>query len=191
MTWPKIPYAAPEARARFVVTLPSEPSHLASALKNVTPEGMPALTATKDAFLYLARRSKQRLVLITPFIDQPGIAWANELLQATEAPERILVLRDRSQLQKYYSDDLLARVTELLEYRIFHPAGTHLKPYETFHAKIVMADASVAYVGSANLLESSMEVALECGFIIEGPAVAQVSDVVTAILHIARVGHRP
>jgi phosphatidylserine/phosphatidylglycerophosphate/cardiolipin synthase-like enzyme len=159
-------------------------------LKNVAPEGMPALTATKEAFMYLARRSKSRLVLITPFIDQHGIAWANELLQATEAPERVLVLRDRAQLQQYDPAQLMARVTELLEYRIFHPVGTRLKPIETFHAKIVMADASVAYVGSANLLESSMEVALECGFIIEGPAVAQVADVVAAILRTARAGAR-
>lgn len=188
MNEPKLPYAAPEARARFVVTLPSEPSHLSSALKDVAPDGMPALTATKEAFTYLARRCKSRLVIITPFIDQPGIFWANELLEATTAKDRILVLRDKAQLRQYDAACLLSRVTELLEYRILHPAGTRIKPIETFHAKIVMADASVAYVGSANLLESSMEVALECGFIIEGPAVAQVSDVVAAILRTARAG---
>ena len=59
-------------------------------------------------------------------------------------------------------------------------------PIETFHAKIALADGSAAYVGSANLLQSSLEVALECGFFIEGPAVAQVSDLVSAILMVAR-----
>jgi phosphatidylserine/phosphatidylglycerophosphate/cardiolipin synthase-like enzyme len=63
--------------------------------------------------------------------------------------------------------------------------GTRDLSIETFHAKIVMADASMAYVGSANLLESSYEFTLECGFIIEGPAVAQVADLVEAIMRIS------
>jgi phosphatidylserine/phosphatidylglycerophosphate/cardiolipin synthase-like enzyme len=188
MTAGKPIYAAPEARARFVVTLPSEPSRLAATLARVTPQGMPALTATQEAFTYLARRSKKRLVLITPFIDPHGVVWANDLLQATEASERILVVRDRANLQQYDVSQLMSRVTELLEYYILHPAGTRLKPYETFHAKIVMADGCAAYVGSANLVESSKEVALECGFVIEGPAVVQVADLVEAILLTARSG---
>jgi hypothetical protein len=36
------------------------------------------------------------------------------------------------------------------------------------------------------MLKSSLEVALECGFIVEGPAVFQVADLVAAILKVAR-----
>jgi phosphatidylserine/phosphatidylglycerophosphate/cardiolipin synthase-like enzyme len=184
----KVPFAAPTARARFVVTLPQRPSKLEEALKVVSPDGAPALTATNEAFLHLARRSKRRLVLITPFIDTAGIKWALELLMATEAPEKILIVRDRAQFAVYeWETTQLAQIgTEILEYRVLHPAGTRLKPIETFHAKIVMADGSAAYVGSANLLHSSIEVALECGFVIEGHAVRQVADVVEAIISVAR-----
>lgn len=181
-------YAAPEARARLVVTLPFRPSKLETALGYVAPDGAPALTDTHDAFNHLARRSKQRLVILTPFIDVAGIAWATRLFQASAAKEKILVLRDRTKLRDYPCETaaLMPLLTELLEYRVQHQEQDRSLPIETFHAKIVMADASAAYVGSANMLHSSLELALECGFIIEGSAVRQVADVVDAILLVAR-----
>lgn len=181
------PATAPAALARFVVTLPQTPSKFENVLKLVAPEGAPALTATTDAFLHLARRSKTQLVVITPFVDLPGILWAITLFQASSAPRRVLVVRNRSQLDPFLTElsELVRLNVTILEYRIYHPVGTRSKPIETFHAKIVMSDGSAAYVGSANLMESSQEVALECGFIIEGPAVTQVADVVEAILRVA------
>ena len=38
-------------------------------------------------------------------------------------------------------------------------------PIETFHAKLVVADDTLAYVGSANLLSSSEGLSLETGFL--------------------------
>jgi phosphatidylserine/phosphatidylglycerophosphate/cardiolipin synthase-like enzyme len=160
---------------------------LEEALKSVAPEGAPALTATSDAFLHLARRSKARLVLLIPFVDVLGLRWATGLFRVTSASNRIFIVRDRAKLEVYCEEltalqDLGVRI---LEYRVSHPVGVRQKPIETFHAKIVMADGCAAYVGSANLLESSHEVALECGFMIEGPAVSQVADLVEAVLQVA------
>lgn len=181
-------FAAPEARARLVVTLPFRPSKLEAALGRVAPDGAPALTDTNEAFNHLARRSKQRLVILTPFVDAAGLRWATRLFQASQAAEKILILRDRLRLQAYPQEAavLMPLVSELLEYRVVHQGPDRALPIETFHAKIVMADSSAAYVGSANMLQSSLELALECGFIIEGPAVRQVADVVDAILLVAR-----
>ena len=53
---------------------------------------------------------------------------------------------------------------------------------ETFHAKIVLADGAAAYVGSANFLYRSREMNLECGFLMEGEAVAPVAVLVDALL---------
>jgi phosphatidylserine/phosphatidylglycerophosphate/cardiolipin synthase-like enzyme len=176
----KSPIAAPEARARLVVTLPFRPSRL--------EDGAPALTDTQEAFNYIARRSTDCLVVITPFIDLAGMEWAIRLFSVSQAKTKILILRDRSRLADYPNEAARLRslLTELLEYRARHPETDRPLPIETFHAKIVLADASVAYVGSANMLKSSLEVALECGFIVEGPAVFQVADLVAAILKVAR-----
>jgi hypothetical protein len=159
---------------------------LESALKTVAPEDAPVLTATAQAFRHLARKAQSRLVLLTPFIDEAGANWAIDIFSHTPAAERILILRDRAKLNEFPAlSERLGRLdAQIKEYRVHHPIGVRRKPIETFHAKIVMADASHAYVGSANLLESSYEVALECGFIIEGPAVGQVSDLVEAILRV-------
>ncbi len=55
---------------------------------------------------------------------------------------------------------------------------------ETFHAKIILADGVAAYVGSANLLRRSKSTNLECGMLVEGPAIGAIKvllDAVTAI----------
>jgi hypothetical protein len=177
----KSPIAAPEARARLVVTLPFRPSRLEDELGSVAPDGAPALTDTQEAFNYIARRSTDCLVVITPFIDLAGMEWAIRLFSVSQAKTKILILRDRSRLADYPNEAARLRslLTELLEYRARHPETDRPLPIETFHA-------SVAYVGSANMLKSSLEVALECGFIVEGPAVFQVADLVAAILKVAR-----
>jgi hypothetical protein len=86
------------ATARFVVTLPPEPSKLAKALRKDIGAAFTALTSTDDAFRHLALRAKGRLVIMIPFIDRFGAEWAVELFGLTEATERILVIRDARQL---------------------------------------------------------------------------------------------
>jgi phosphatidylserine/phosphatidylglycerophosphate/cardiolipin synthase-like enzyme len=54
------------------------------------------------------------------------------------------------------------------------------------HAKLVVADDTLAYVGSANLLSSSEELSLETGLLIEGAAAAQVARLVDGVLRVAR-----
>jgi phosphatidylserine/phosphatidylglycerophosphate/cardiolipin synthase-like enzyme len=59
------------------------------------------------------------------------------------------------------------------------------QPYEeTFHAKVLLADGVAAYVGSANFLYRSREMNLQCGFLLEGDAVAPVSTMVDALLQV-------
>ncbi|MDM9621113.1 phospholipase D-like domain-containing protein [Rhizobium sp. S96] len=53
---------------------------------------------------------------------------------------------------------------------------------ETFHSKIVLADGSEAYVGSANFLWRSKKANLECGLLVDGPVVASIAILVEAVL---------
>jgi hypothetical protein len=52
--------------------------------------------------------------------------------------------------------------------------------YETFHAKVVLADSCLAYVGSANLLAYARS-SLELGIVVDGKAAQVVATVVCAI----------
>jgi phosphatidylserine/phosphatidylglycerophosphate/cardiolipin synthase-like enzyme len=123
---------------------------------------------------------------MTPFMDTVGAEWAAALFEATEANDRTLILRGTEQLEGCGP----ARVRlQTLRARILSYAMSGVRengtPYEeTFHAKIVLADGVAAYVGSANFLYRSREVNLECGFLLEGDAVAPVSVMVDAFLNV-------
>jgi hypothetical protein len=79
---------APLARARFVVTLPPKPSQIAHQLQRMASASFTTLAETQDAFLHLARRAQERLVIMTPYIDAAGARWAADLFEATNAPAK-------------------------------------------------------------------------------------------------------
>lgn len=57
---------------------------------------------------------------------------------------------------------------------------------ETFHAKVVLCDADVAYVGSSNLNSASLEHSMEMGIAVKGKAAADVAIVIEAVLRVAK-----
>jgi len=73
------------------------------------------------------------------------------------------------------------------DYHLSHDAAAgRALPIETFHAKRIVADDSLAYVGSANLLSSSEGLCLETGLLVEGAAAVDVARLVDAVLRVAR-----
>lgn len=172
---------SPKATARLVVTMPPEPSRLTGALAADIASEYVALTRTTDAFQHLASLARERFTIMVPYIDRVGAAWAADLLEATTASERLLVLRDASQL---LSCGAVGKRVEAIATRIVDYGGTD-SANETFHAKILLADGVAAYVGSANLLKRSKSTNLECGMLVEGPAVAAVKVLLDAVTSMA------
>lgn len=172
---------SPKATARLVVTMPPEPSRLADALAADIASDYVALTRTTDAFRHLAGLARDCFTIMIPYIDSVGASWASELFEATAAFERRLVLRDASQL---LACGRAGRRVEAATTRIIDYGGADLAN-ETFHAKIVLADGVAAYVGSANLLRRSKSTNLECGMLVEGPAVGAVKVLLDAVVAIA------
>lgn len=173
---------SPKATARLVVTMPPEPSRLANALAADIASEYVALTRTTDAFQHVAGLARERFTIMIPYIDRIGATWAADLFEATAATERVLVLRDAAQLLACGAEGRRVedRATRIIDY------GGADSADETFHAKIVLADGVAAYVGSANLLRRSKSTNLECGMLVEGPAVAAVKvllDAVTSMAH--------
>jgi phosphatidylserine/phosphatidylglycerophosphate/cardiolipin synthase-like enzyme len=172
---------SPRATARLVVTMPPEPSRLATALAaNIASEYV-ALTRTTDAFRHLAGLARERFTVMIPFIDLVGAEWAADLFETAAASERLLVVRGGSQLAGCgeAGQRIQRAVTRIIQY-----GGADLTE-ETFHAKIVLADGVAAYVGSANLLRRSKSTNLECGMLVEGPAVNAVNVLIDAVITMA------
>lgn len=177
---------SPQARARFIVTLPPEPSRIGEQLARSAGASFTTLTDTRDAFLHLSRRATKRLVIVTPYLDRAGANWAADLFETTEAPVKELVLRGRDQLDDAGEPGrrLGALATRVSDYALNHVDANGRAYFETFHAKVVLADGVAAYVGSANFLYRSREANLECGFLLEGDAVNPVFVLVEALLAI-------
>lgn len=57
---------------------------------------------------------------------------------------------------------------------------------ETFHAKVVLADWTDAYVGSSNMNRASLERSMEMGVLIRGDGARSVAIVIDAILKAAK-----
>jgi hypothetical protein len=175
----------------LAVTMPLLPSYLEKELAAALGRPGGFLT-TSAAFTRLAQAASRRLVVMTPFIDAGGFRWLRRLFEATQADcQRIVVLRDTDkymvELGVQHADWLRSLQVSVRDYHLSHgvDAGRAL-PIETFHAKLIVADDTLAYVGSANLLNSSEGLSLETGLLVEGGAAAQVARLVDAVLRVAR-----
>jgi phosphatidylserine/phosphatidylglycerophosphate/cardiolipin synthase-like enzyme len=179
------------SRTELVVTMPIMPSYLDAELPNLT--GHPGgYTTTSEAFLRVSQTASCRLVVMTPFIDQHGFEWLRRVLATTQSHvEKIIVLRDVDQyaaeLAVHHAAWLRALNVSVRDYYLPHSSAEgRVLPVETFHAKIILADERLAYVGSANMLGSGDGTSLEAGVLIDGRAVTQIAGLVGGILRIAR-----
>lgn len=172
--------------ARVVITLPARASQIERSLtKN---QDASVFFATDEVFTHLANRAKRRLVIATPFIDDTGFRWASSMFEATQAGERILLCRDFDDIKRL-SLDAVAHLKRLnvrvYEYRLSYEGSNGASVMETFHAKVVLADQTVSYIGSANFLRSSFERSVECGVLLEGDEVQKIHDLIEAMLNIS------
>ena len=175
----------------LAISMPLAPSHLESQLPT-SPGRLGGFMSTYEAFSRVASSAQSRLVVMTPFIDRSGFYWLRHLFVATGPDiERIVILRDAEQyaaeLSVHHAEWLQTLRVVVKDYHLPHsPESGRALPIETFHAKIVLADTSLAYVGSANFLGSGDGTSLEAGVLIDGPAAIQVARLVKAVLQVAR-----
>lgn len=143
---------------------------------------------TDNSFRSLAQRASTRITVMMPFFDEHGATWLRELLaQVPAIVEIVLVLRSledpsRSDYPKGFRvlrEWLRERGAKVFNYSI--PRGDAFGR-ETFHAKVILADSDLAYVGSANMTIASLEHSMEMGVVLKGRAAREIAHVVDAVL---------
>lgn len=169
--------AIDEEAALTAVTLPPPPSAIAAALP-ATGLSYASLVSTDDAMARVAVAASARLTVMTPFLNKGGLGVAIGLFARSPAPDRTLVVRGTGSARMA----LLSERERLQSLRVtilncLLPAKDG---YETFHAKVVLADDRLAYVGSANLLVQSHR-SMELGNVVRGRAARVVASVVRAV----------
>ena len=166
----------------IVLSKPPEPSLVAVQLEN-TLRGSWGLLDTRELLPSIAELAKNSFTVMSPFMDEVGAAIVVNLFERTLAPERYLVLRvgpdgkPPSGLARV-RQDLDSLCVQVLNFRI---DKVDSPGNETFHAKVVLADAAAAYVGSSNMHKWSFEYSLELGLYVRGKAARRISDILGAV----------
>lgn len=172
--------------ARVVLTKPPQPSALEQWLA-VAGWHTQSLEATDDAFRRMVQTARERVVVMTPFFDRTGARWLSSLLGGVASGvTRILVLRGLEQHGKpAYPEGyaevaswLMREAVQVFNYSLPRASGGR----ETFHAKVVLCDAELAYVGSSNVNMASLEHSMEMGVEVRGRAARHVCMVVDSVL---------
>jgi PLD-like domain len=171
----------------------SPPAHPSRLMELLPKQGFSwtRLYNTKDSLIELASQAQQRFIIISPFLDNEGLEWIDQLFEASshKPVERTLIVRGRDEnvLQTLRAHDLCLTTwgAKIMTYAISHDPALRTPTVETFHAKILLADSDKAYVGSANMNRSSRDFSMECGVIIRGPCVRPVATLVDSMMSIA------
>jgi phosphatidylserine/phosphatidylglycerophosphate/cardiolipin synthase-like enzyme len=173
---------------QLVLTEPGQQSALRRAIDNSRALS-PAAFQTSDVFFSLARAAREELTVLSPFLDQKGADFLVELFSlCAEGVRRSLICRPLNEPEcgdafRRRAADLKRLSVSVYEYALPSPLPSGR---ETFHAKVVLADASSFYVGSSNFMGSALDRSFECGVIVSGDAARQLRYVLGALQSIAR-----
>jgi hypothetical protein len=170
-----------EETSTAVVTMPPAPSAIAAALPT---SGMAyaSLLSTRDALQTVAEKAVDSLTVMTPFLNRDGLSFVLSLFELTRARTRNLIVRQMGEARRTVVDhaaEVAASGISCFDYTIDAPGG-----FETFHAKVALADSGLAYVGSANMTMFSRH-SMELGILVEGRAARVVANVVRAVTKVA------
>lgn len=169
-----------------VLTKPARPSELERALREAGYEQV-GLVATGEMFPAMAASAAGQFTVMTPFLDLAGAEVLVQLFSRSTPPvERRLVLRSsQTGLPDGYlaaADRLRQLGVRIFDYRLERDGGG----FETFHAKVVLADRNWAYVGSTNMNQWSLAYSMELGVSLKGRAAGRIARVIDAVTQIAK-----
>lgn len=125
-------------------------------------DGAPPLLRTYDAFARLFSTAKKSLKIFVPYVDPSFTA----LVALTQAPVRVLTTAGEGRGSR--ASPVLERCATIRDVSVRYLAERRDRAllYQ-MHAKMLISDGARAYVGSANLTDTSIHYNLELGLYID------------------------
>ncbi|WMT87494.1 hypothetical protein NO932_02515 [Pelagibacterium sp. 26DY04] len=166
-----------ETESVAVVTLPAAPSRLAEVLPTEGPVHA-SMEKTSDEMARIARSAVSSITIMSPFVNRDGAEFAMRTFDESPAPQKTLITRLSGKTGRAVRPlvaEMQRRGIRVLDYFIRAGDG-----YETFHAKIVIADGDLAYIGSANMTLYDRH-SMELGIIVKGKPARAVSALVRSV----------
>ena len=170
-----------DADAVVAVTLPAAPSAVAGALPAEGPIHA-SIARTDEEIGRIARAAMISLTIMSPFVNREGAEFAVRIFEESRATRRTLITRLAGSTRRAIEPllpEMVSRGVRVLDYLLAADDGI-----ETFHAKVVIADSDLAYVGSANMTLYARH-SMEIGVIVKGRAARAVSAIVRAVERIS------
>lgn len=177
---------SPKDDVSVVLTKPPSPSRLETLLGELGYRAV-LLENTGEVFSNIASGAQERLLVMTPFIDALGAQTLLELFKrASPTVAKQLIIRGQGGM----APPALHEIWPTLQVLGVEPFNYWLPKrrkgfYERFHAKVVLADSSRCYVGSANMTNASFAYSVELGFLVEGASARTVGWLCDAIRYVS------
>jgi phosphatidylserine/phosphatidylglycerophosphate/cardiolipin synthase-like enzyme len=126
---------------------------------------------TLVAFAQIIAAAKNNLYIISPYLDDVGVAkLCLPLQEAKNRGVRLMVIsRETAKRQPSRTRGLRALSIifgEQMDIRDYHTEAQGLSHYTSVHAKLIQADNQIGYVGSAELRGNALEKNFELGSIL-------------------------
>jgi len=131
-------------------------------------EGGPPLLRTYDAFARLFSSAKKSMKIFVPYVDPSFTA----LVALTQAPVRVLTTAGEGRGSR--ASPVLERCATIRDVAVRYLSERRDRAllYQ-MHAKMLISDGARAYVGSANMTDTSIHYNLELGLFLEHPEVVR------------------
>lgn len=170
----------------LVCTLPSrDPSF---ATYDPVDFGMRQITSQ---LLSLCREADDFIYLVSPYLEVRGIDWLVPGLEGAleRGVDVTLISRELEQGEpnnraiETLVDIATGLDGELAVYDYYEPDPDSDRPLYTLHAKVLLADAQTAYLGSANFTNYGFSENLEIGVVVEGKDVTELMDLLRHLVN--------
>ena len=130
----------------------------------------------KETFIKIFQSAKQEIRICSPFMEYKGIKpFLDILLQQAQRGIKIkIVSREltqsyrRNQIRKIIREFSDKKLSKQLFIKNYHYSVDKIHIDSSIHAKFIIADEKVAYIGSGELRENSFEKNLELGVLLQG-----------------------
>ncbi len=181
----KLHVERPLDEVTVVVSKPSNPSQLVELLEK-SLEGFSGMQTTAHALINMAHRAKRRFTVMSPFVDEAGMARVIELFECTqsEVARELIIRRPIPDALIQCRDTLIRLDVKVLDFRI---SKDEVGEHETFHAKVVRVDDDECYLGSSNMTQWSFNYSLELGFLVRGEGGRRVSQILDAVQNVSKI----
>ena len=131
-------------------------------LREAVAARAPGLRSTADVFRRLFEAARFSIKIFSPYVDPTFTGLA----QAARAPIQIVTTLKEGPRRR--ASPVLERFAQMksMQVRYLHESRARAQMFQ-LHAKMILADRDFAYIGSANLTDTSLHYNFELGVVID------------------------